>query len=55
MEERSNYKDLILWRENEVKLKQEDEILERLGWWRYNQLKDLFKSDKAKFGFRKNT
>lgn len=45
IEERSNYKDMIFWRENKVRLKQEDKIPGKLGWWRYNQLKYIFKLD----------
>lgn len=55
IKERSMYKDLIYWQHNEVnEMKPEYEVPDKLGWWRYNQLKDLFNTDKTKYGFRKN-
>lgn len=52
-EEKWTYKELTFWQQNEIKLKPETDILGNIGWWRYNQLKDKFITDKRKLGFRK--
>lgn len=45
-EEKWIYKELIHWKQDEIKFKQEQEIPGKIGWWRYNQLKDKFNTDK---------
>lgn len=52
-EEKLTYKDLIYWTGTEIKLKEEENISVKIGWWRYNQIKDLFCMDKRTYGFRK--
>lgn len=33
-------------------MKEEKDIPVNLGWWRYNQIKDLFSTDKSRYGFK---
>lgn len=52
-EEKLTYKDLTYWREHEIKIKEEKDIPVKLGWWHYNQIKDLFNADKRMHRFKK--
>lgn len=54
LEERMTYNDFTYWRETEIKLKEEKEISVNLGWWKYNQIKNLFNTEKRTHGLKKN-
>lgn len=46
------YKDLIKFESNQIILKTKEELEHKCNWWPYIQIKDLFNSDKKKYGFR---
>lgn len=47
------YEDLLTTRSGQICLKSENELKEKYNWWLIMQIKNLFNSDKKKFGFRK--
>lgn len=47
------YRDMTYWHGNDVKLKDEKDIMAPLGWWYYRHIRDLFNSDKCKYEFLK--
>lgn len=53
-EQKLTYKELTYREDNEVKLKELKDISVDIWWWRYNQIKNLFNTDKRNFGFKKD-